>query len=196
MRPYIFIGMAALACAPLAHARDTYTFDPAHSSISFTAHQFLGTTVGHFSQCSGTIEIDREHPEHSSVSARIQVKSIDTKIAKRDEHLLSEEFFDAQRYPEITFKTRSVRQTGPESGEIAGDLTMHGVTRSVVLHAKLLTPLKSSESTARIRWVITTEPLKRRDFNLMFSKTAETMSGISQDVGVKLEIEATKSGSP
>jgi polyisoprenoid-binding protein YceI len=195
MRFYISIGLAALACAPLARARDTYTFDSARSSISFTTHQFFGTTTGHFSQCSGTIEIDREHPEHSSVSARIQVKSIDTKIRKRDEHLLSEEFFDAQRYPEITFETRSVRQTGPESGEISGDLTMHGVTRAVVLHAKLLTPLQSSKSPPRIRWVITTEPLKRRDFNLMFSKTAETMSGISQDVGVRLEIEATKSGS-
>ncbi len=195
MRLCIFISLAALACTPLAQARDTYTFDPARSSISFTAHQFLGTTTGHFSQCSGTIEVDREHPEHSSVSARIQVKSIDTQLRKRDEHLLSGEFFDAQRYPEIIFKTRSVRQTGPESGDITGDLTMHGVTRAVVLHAKLLTPLQSSGSPARIHWVITTEPLKRRDFNLMFSKTAETMSGIGQDVGVKLEIEATKSGS-
>ena len=78
MRRYILIGLGALLMAPLAQARDTYTFDPARSSISFTAHQFLGSTTGRFSTCSGTIEIDREHPEHSSVSARIEVKSIDT----------------------------------------------------------------------------------------------------------------------
>lgn len=179
--------------APLANARETYTFDPARSSISFTAHQFVGTTTGHFSKCSGTIEIDREHPDRSSVSARIEVKSIDTKIRKRDDHLISPEFFDAQRFPEITFKSRTVTQTGPQAGDITGELTMHGVTRSVVLHVRLQTP--TGNAPDRVRWIITTEPLKRRDFNLMFSKTAETISGIGQDVGVKLEIEATKTGS-
>jgi polyisoprenoid-binding protein YceI len=193
MKRIIYFGLLVMAFAPVADASDTYTFDPTRSSISFTAHQFLGTTTGRFSQSSGTIEIDREHPEHSSVTAHIEVKSIDTKIRKRDDHLRSPEFFDAQRYPEIVFKSRSVNQTGPQSGDITGDLTMHGVTRGVVLHARLLTPLQSSESPARIRWVITTEPLKRRDFQLMFSKTAESISGIGQDVGVKLEIEATKS---
>jgi polyisoprenoid-binding protein YceI len=192
MKQYIFIGLSALVMARLAEARDTYTFDPARSSISFTAHQFIGTTTGHFSQCSGTIEIDREHPDRSSVSARIEIKSIDTKIRKRDDHLLSPEFFDAQRYPEITFKSRAVKQTGPQAGDIAGELTMHGVNRSVVLHVRLLTPIQAGAAPDRIRWIITTEPLKRRDFNLMFSKTAETISGIGQDVEVKLEIEATK----
>ncbi len=181
--------------APWAHARDTYTFDPARSSITFTAHQFIGTTTGRFSKCSGIIELDREHPDRSSVTARIEVKSIDTKIRKRDDHLLSPEFFDAQRYPEIIFKSRAVTQTAPQAGDILGDLTMHGVTRGVVLHVRLETPIQSGDAPERIRWIITTEPLKRHDFNLMFSKTAETISGIGQDVGVKLEIEATKTGS-
>jgi polyisoprenoid-binding protein YceI len=195
MTRYIFIGLSALVMAPLTQARDTYAFDPARSSITFTAHQFIGSTIGRFSKCSGTIEIDREHPEHSSVSARIEVKSIDTKIRKRDDHLLSPEFFDAQRYPEITFKSRAVTQTGPEAGDISGELTMHGVTKSVVLHVRLLTPMKPGEAPERIRWIVTAEPLKRRDFNLMFSNTAEAVSGIGQDVGIKLEIEATKTGS-
>jgi polyisoprenoid-binding protein YceI len=195
MKHYILFALGALVMAPLAHARDTYTFDPARSSISFTAHQFLGTTTGRFSQCSGTIEIDREHPDRSSVSARIEVKSIDTKIRKRDDHLISPEFFDAKQYPAITFKSHTVSQTGPQAGDITGELSMHGVTRSVVLHVRLLTPIQSGEAPERIRWIITTEPLKRHDFNLMFSKTAETISGIGQDVGVKLEIEATKTGS-
>lgn len=195
MKQYILIGLSALVMARPANARDTYTFDPARSSISFTAHQFIGTTTGHFSKCSGTIEIDREHPERSSVSARIEIKSIDTRIRKRDDHLLSPEFFDAQRYPEITFKSRAVTQTGPQAGDIAGELTMHGVTRNVVLHVRLLTPIQPGAAPDRIRWIIATEPLKRRDFNLMFSKTAEGISGIGQDVGVKLEIEATKTAS-
>jgi polyisoprenoid-binding protein YceI len=195
MKRYIFFGLSVLAIGRLANARDTYTFDPARSSVPFTAHQFIGSTTGHFSQCSGTIEIDREHPDRSSVSARIEIKSIDTKIRKRDDHLLSPEFFDAKRYPEITFKSRTVTQTGPQAGDITGELTMHGVARNVVLHVRLLTPIQSGDAPDRIRWIITTEALKRRDFNLMFSKTAEAISGISQDVAVKLEIEATKTTS-
>ena len=109
--------------------------------------------------------------------------------------MLSPEFFDAQRYPEIAFKSRAVTQTGPQVGDITGELTMHGVTKSVVLHVRLQTPMKPGESPERIQWIVTTEPLKRRDFNLMFSKTAEAVSGIGQDVEIKLEIEATKTGS-
>jgi polyisoprenoid-binding protein YceI len=67
---------------------------------------------GDFHRFSGTIEVDREHPERSSVTARISVASLDTKIQKRDHHLLSPEFFDAAKFPEITFKSRSVKQTG------------------------------------------------------------------------------------
>lgn len=178
----------------IAQASDNYAIDSARSTVSFSVHQFIGTTQGKFTDCTGTIEIDREHPEHSSVSARIQVKSIDTKIKKRDDHLCSAEFFDAAKYPQITFKSRSVKQTGPQSGDILGDLTMHGVTRPVTLHVKLLTPLGNEEAMAHSRWSVTTEPLKRRDFNLMFSKSAETISGIGQDVTISLEIESKRAG--
>ncbi len=181
-----------LASLELASATDAYRIDAARSTASFGVHQFLGTTKGKFTEIAGTIEIDRAHPEHSSVVARIEVKSIDTQIKKRDDHLCSAEFFDAAKYPQITFKSRSVKQTGPQSGDILGDLTMHGVTRPVTLHVKLLTPLGNEEATAHSRWAVTTEPLKRRDFNLMFSRSAEALSGISQDVTINLEIGADK----
>ncbi len=175
-----------------ADARETYVFDPNHSVVSFTVHQYLNTTKGRFWQTSGTIEIDPEHPENSSVVARIEVKSIDTGIKKRDEHLRTADFFDIAQYSAITFKSSHVTQRDPESAEVMGDLTMHGVTRPIVLHVKLLTPAKKGEAPQRTRWLITTEPLKRHDFNLEFGKTSETISGISQEVSVKLEIEATK----
>ena len=127
------------------------------------------------------------------MSARIQVGSIDTRIKKRDDHLRSPEFFNVAKFPEITFKSRSVKQTGPQSGDIAGDLTMHGVTKPITLHVKLATPLTGEASLQRTRWEVTTEPLKRRDFGLMFSGGTETVSGISQDVAIKMEIEAVKS---
>jgi len=172
-----------------ALANETYKFDPAHSKIGFSVHQFLGTTNGKFTKFEGRIEIDRDHPENSSVTARIDVHSIDTGIMKRDNHLRSQEFFAVDRYPEITFKSRSVKQTGPQAGDILGDLTMHGVTKPIALHLKLLT---SPNETKQTRWAVTTDPLKRKDFNLMFSQAAEAMSGISQSVAVNIEIEATR----
>jgi len=179
---------AALSSAALAN--ETYKFDQSHSTIGFKVHQFLGTTNGRFTKFSGEIDIDREHPEKSSVVARIDVRSIDTRIQKRDDHLRSAEFFNVAKFPDITFKSRSVTRMGPQSGDILGDLTMHGVTKPITLHVKLLTPI--SNEVKQTRWAVTTEPLKRRDFNLMFSQGAEAISGISQTVAINIEVEATR----
>jgi polyisoprenoid-binding protein YceI len=172
-----------------ARAYETYKFDQSASRIAFTVNQFLGTTHGKFTKFDGKIEIDREHPEKSSVVARIDVRSIDTGIVKRDNHLRSPEFFNVEKFPEITFKSRSVKQTGPQSGDILGDLTIHGVTKSITLHVKLLT---AASDTKQTRWAVTTEPIKRGEFNLMFSQSAEAISGISQTVGIDIEIEASR----
>ena len=184
------IALIFAAFVQSAAANEIYQFDQARSTIVFRVHQFLGTTNGKFTQFSGSIDLDRQHPEHSSVSARIQVSSIDTGIKKRDDHLRSPEFFNVAKYREITFKSRSVKQSGPQSGNIMGDLTLHGVTKPVTLRVKLVTPVSDE---ARTRWEVTTEPLKRRDFGLMFGSATEAVSGISQDVEIKIDIEAVKS---
>ena len=181
-------GIFLIFCSA-TFANDVYKFDQAKSTIGFSVHQFLGTTHGKFKKFEGKIEIDREHPENSSVSARIDVRSIDTGIVKRDNHLRSPEFFNVEKNPEITFKSRSVKQTGAQEGNIVGDLTMHGVTKPITLHVKLLT---SPNETTQTRWAVTTEPLKRKEFNLMFAQAAENLSGISQTVTVDIEIAATR----
>ena len=184
--------LAAIVIAGLSSissAKEIYTFDRSGSTVGFSVHQFLGTTRGKFSNFSGRIEVDREHPEDSSVTAEIQVRSIDTRIKKRDDHLCSPEFFDVEKFPNITFKSRTVRRTGPQSGDILGDLTMHGVTKPVTLHVKLLTPINE---TNRTRWAVTTDPINRHEFNLMFAPATETISGISQAVAISIEIEAKR----
>ena len=115
------------------------------------------------------------------------MRSIDTRIKKRDDHLRSAEFFDVEKFPQMTFKSRSVKRTGPQSGDILGDLTMHGVTKPATLHVKLLTPISE---TRRTRWSVTTDPINRHDFNLMFAPASESISGISQSVAINIEIEA------
>jgi polyisoprenoid-binding protein YceI len=172
-----------------AWATETYKFDPSGSTIGFTVRQFLGTTHGKFMRFTGKIEVDREHPENSSVTAQIDARSIDTRIKKRDDHLRSAEFFNVDRFPQITFKSRSVRRTAPQTGDILGDLTMHGVTKPITLHVKLLTPVSETSQT---RWQVTTEPISRRDFNLMFSSGAEAVSGIGQTVAINIEIAAKR----
>jgi polyisoprenoid-binding protein YceI len=191
--PRYFLACLVIALAfpqSNSQAKETYKFDPLHSCIRFTVHQFLGTTAGKFANFEGKIDIDRDHPEQSSVVAKIDVRSIDTGIAKRDDHLRSADFFNVAKYPEITFTSHSVKQTAAKSGDIVGDLTMHGVTRPITLHVTLISPISASAS--RTLWSVTTEPLKRRDFGLTFGQTAEAVSGISQTVAIRIEIEATR----
>src|SRR5215467_8881793 len=190
MKRHNLIALVLIAgLTPSAWAGETYRFDPSGSTIGFSVHQFLGTTQGKFTRFNGKIDVDREHPEKSSVTAQIDVRSIDTQIKKRDDHLRSAELFNVEKFPRITFKSRTVKRTGPQSGDILGDLTMHGVTKSVTLHVKLLTPINE---TARTRWSVTTDPITRRDFNLMFAPATESVSGISQTVTISIEMEAKR----
>lgn len=181
-----------LLVTTLSASAETYTIDAAHSQIAFTIHQFVSTVRGDFHRFSGTIEVNREHPESSSVIARISVGSIDTKIKKRDQHLLSSEFFDAGKFPEIIFKSRSVKQTGENSGDITGDFTMHGVTRPMTLHVKLATPGAGDSLPAHTRWIVTTDPVNRKDFGLTFGSATESISGISNEVTPTIEIVAVQ----
>jgi polyisoprenoid-binding protein YceI len=185
----LIVAVAIAGLSPAVLANETYRFDPSGSTIGFSVHQFLGTTHGKFAKFNGKIEVNREHPENSSVTAQIDVRSIDTRIKKRDDHLRSAEFFNVEKFPQITFKSRSVKQTGPQSGDILGDLTIHGVTKPITLHVKLLTPLNETKQT---RWAVTVDPITRRDFNLMFAPATESVSGISQTVAINIEIEAKR----
>ena len=178
----VFLSVASIEAA------ERYTFDQNNSKIEFEVHHLLGRARGQFHRFSGTIDLDRDAPERSSVSARIEVVTIDTGITKRDDHLKSAEFFDAAKYPVITFKSRSVKRTGDAAGDVTGDLTMHGVTRTIVLHVELL----KNSANEQTRWKVTTAPLSRRQFGLMFGGTAEAVSGIGQDVAVNIEVEAKR----
>src|SRR5438874_13308068 len=103
MRAYRFL-FAALLFVPLGAFAETYKIDTAHSRIAFSLHQFVSTVRGDFHRFSGTIEVDREHQERSSVTARFSDASLDSKNQKRDNHLLSPEFFDDVNFPVIMIK--------------------------------------------------------------------------------------------
>jgi len=183
MKAAVLSLLAIVVLSDSAQANETFRIDPAHSTIAFKVRHMLGTAKGNFSKFHGTIELDRDHPEQSSVAVTIDAASIDTGIAKRDEHLRGE-LFNVAKYPEITFKSRRVKQTGANAGEISGDLTMHGVTRPITLKVQLVLNGESN------RWKATTAPLKRSQFGLLFSQSAETVSMIADEVAIEIEIEA------
>lgn len=189
-RLFLAVGLCLVVVGSSAEANEIFKFDQARSTIAFKVRHMLGSAKGKFTKFSGTIEIDREHPEKSSVVATIQAASIDTANAKRDEHLRTADFFNVQRYPEITFKSRRVKRTGPASGEISGDFTMHGVTRSITLNVQLLGDPESAAKNPTTRWRVTTAPLKRSDFGIGKGATGAGMIG--DDVTVSIEIEASR----
>lgn len=116
----------------------TYQVDRTHSSVDFSIRHLVGRTKGRFAEFSGTIVYDPSAPAASTFSGAVQVSSIDTGNERRDEHLKSPDFFDAQTYPTITFESTKVTKTGDHTLDVAGRLTMHGVTRQIVLAVEVL----------------------------------------------------------
>src|SRR4051812_27986895 len=159
MKRFAILLLVCAVCVS-ANGAETFKIDPAHSTIAFKVRHLLGAAKGNFSKFSGTIVVDREHPEQSSVNVKIAAASINTAITKRDEHL-REGLFNVAKYPDITFKSRRVKQTGANSGEIVGDLSMHGVTREITLNVQLVT-------NPGTHWRVTTAPLHRSEFGLLF----------------------------
>jgi polyisoprenoid-binding protein YceI len=187
-RLLLALGLCLVVGVSSVRANEIFKFDQAHSTIAFKVRNMLGSAKGKFTKFTGTIEVDRDHPEKSSVVATIQAASIDTANAKRDEHLRTADFFNVQKYAEITFKSRRVKQTGPNTGEITGDFTMHGVTRPIVLNVQLLGDPESAAKSPTTRWRVTTAPLKRSQFGIGEGATGSSMIG--DDVMVDIQIES------
>ena len=132
--------VAALTFALTAEATlaETYLVDSSHSSVDFSIRHLVGRTKGRFGDFSGSIGYDAAKPEASSFLGIIQVKSIDTGNERRDGHLKSADFFEAETYPTITLESTEVTSTGENTLSVKGKLTMHGTTREVTLPVEIL----------------------------------------------------------
>ncbi|TCB52357.1 polyisoprenoid-binding protein [Acinetobacter sp. ANC 4779] len=135
----ITLGLAVASVATLSLAKPVaYQIDPGHSATVFSwSHFGFSTPYANFSDIQGTINVDNEKPANSSVNVIIPVSSINTNVKALDEHIQSAEFFDAAKYPNITFKSTKVQALGKNKYKITGDLTVKGVTKPVVLDAML-----------------------------------------------------------
>jgi polyisoprenoid-binding protein YceI len=166
--------------------KTTYQIDPAHSSAQFIVRHMMITNVrGGFSSVKGTVVYDPANLAESNVEATIDTGSIKTMEEQRDAHLKSADFLDAEKYPTITFRSKKV-----EPGKITGDLTIHGVTREVVLDVDGPTPEgKDPYGNTRIGASATTK-IKRSAFGLTYNAALET-GGILIGDDLKLEVEVS-----
>lgn len=135
----ITLGLAVASVATLSLAKPVaYQIDPTHSATVFSwSHFGFSTPSANFSDIQGTINVDNEKPANSSVNVNIPVSSINTNVKALDDHIKGAEFFDAAKYPNITFKSTKVQALGKNKYKITGDLTVKGVTKPVVLDAVL-----------------------------------------------------------
>jgi polyisoprenoid-binding protein YceI len=125
---------AALLFTISAAAQDTWQLDPPHSSAQFSVrHLGVSTVRGAFTKVSGTVQYDANNPTRSSIQTTIEAASVDTRVDMRDNDLRSPNFLDVQKYPTISFASRKIEAAGAGKLKVTGDLTIHGVTKEVVL---------------------------------------------------------------
>ena len=152
----------------------------------------ISTVRGTFDSFSGTVEFDPETPAATSVNVSIDAASINTREEKRDEHLRSGDFLDVANFPAITFVSKRVEPAGADSGKLIGDLTIHGVTREVVLDVDYHGQAKSPWGTTSAGFSASTK-IKRDDFGLTWNVALETGGWlVGNDIKIEIEVEVVE----
>jgi len=183
----------ALALPTFAFA-STWTIDPDHSNVGFKVrHLMVSNVKGNFEKHTGVVEINDKDITKSKVEVSIDTNSINTNVQKRDEHLRSADFFDAAKYPAMTFVSKKVAKAGKDKLKVTGDLTLHGITKQVVLDVE--SPTKESKDPwGNIRKGATaTTKINRKDFGLVWNAALETGGvAVGEEITITLEIEMIK----
>jgi len=186
-RSLITLVLAALALGSLVSAKaavETYNIDPVHTWVGFSIAHFFTKVPGYFSKVKGTIVVDRNHLENSTVEAVIETASITTNTKMRDDDLRSTNFFAAAQFPSMTFKSESWKSTGDNTYAVTGVLTMKNVAKEVVLKVTSLGFGPGMKGAAISGWEATLT-LDRRDFDI----TAD-QGTIGNNVDVLINVEA------
>ena len=184
----------ALLLPPTARAEvETYMIDKIHSMANFKIRHLFSKVSGTFSDVTGTIWLDRGNLEASRVDATINVYSVDTNHEKRDTHLLSQDFFHAEKYPIMRFINTSVKVTGENEGVMSGELTIHGVKRSVKMPFKILGFGPDPWGGYRSGFEASTV-LKRSDYGIEYGLGQKGGGAVGDEVEVNILIEGIKLG--
>jgi polyisoprenoid-binding protein YceI len=201
MRHFLARAISAVALAgalslPAVAATSTWQIDPNHSAAQFAVrHLAISTVRGAFTKVNGTVQFDDKDISKSSIDVTIDAASVDTRVADRDKDLRSDRFFDVEKYPTLTFKSTKVEQAEPGKLKVTGDLTIHGVTKQVVLDVEGPTaPVKDPWGNQRAA-ANATSKINRQDFGVKWN--AKMDSGgwvVGDDVEIMIDVEMVQKG--
>ena len=172
----------------------TYTIDPAHSSAHFKVrHLMIANVRGEFSKVSGTVKFDPSNLAASSITAEVDVNSLNTREPDRDTHLKSADFFDTEHHPTMKFQSRKIEAAGPDAYKVTGDLTIRGVTREVVLHVSGPTPEMKDPWGQTRRGAEAVTKIDRKDYGVSYNAVLEAGGFlIGDEIEISLEVELVR----
>ena len=186
MKQFTALIFAFFLIMPAAYAADNYNLDPNHTNVFWHADHFgFSKPAGKFSDVSGNLTLDEAKPENSKVNVTIKTSSLVTGIPKFDEHLKSKDFFDVEKFPEITFVSNKVTVSGKNKAKVDGTLTIHGVSKPATLDVTLNKIGEHPMSKAKAAGFTATTEIKRSDFGI---NTA--LPGVADTVEITIETEA------
>lgn len=175
----------------------TWNIDYTHSQITFTARHMMITKVrGRFEDWAGVVNYDEENPANTSVDITIQTSSINTKEEQRDRHLRSGDFFDAENYPVMAFKSKRVEQDDATTGRLVGDLTIRDITKEVVLDVEYTGTVKNPWGMTVAAFSASTT-INRKDWGLNWNVALEAGGWlVSEKINIEIDVELQKVEQP
>jgi polyisoprenoid-binding protein YceI len=184
----LLLGLAtALATVPVLAHGETWRLDPAHSAAQFSVRHFgISTVRGAFTKLQGTVQYSPSDPTQCAIEATIESSSVDTRVEMRDNDLRGASYLDVAKYPTITFKSKRAAPDGPGKMKITGDLTIHGVTKEVVLDVEGPTPVMHDPMGNLRMGASATTKISRKDFGVNGAPGL-----VGDEVTIVLDIELT-----
>jgi polyisoprenoid-binding protein YceI len=192
-RVFMLAAMALAAAVSVVGAEPApYKIDVTHSEVGFRVRHFFSKTPGRFNDYAGTVMFDDKNLANSSVDVTIQTASIYTNNEKRDGHLKSDDFFAAEKFPTLTFKSTKIEPGEGNKFKLHGDLTMRGVTKPVVLDAELVGMGNVGQAGTRAGFAASTT-VNRKDYGILWNRTLDQGGTMLDDmVSIEIQVEAIK----
>ncbi len=188
----LLVSLLSVVPVLTSAASTGWNIDASHSQVGFAVkHLVISNVRGEFGGYQGKLVLDESDVTRSSVEATIDVNTLTTKVADRDAHLKSPDFFDAAKHPTITFKSTKVAKAGKDRLEVTGDLTLRGVTKPVVLAVTTSREVKGMYGETRRAFAATTK-ISRKEYGLTWNKVVEAGPAVGDEVTIALDLELVK----
>jgi polyisoprenoid-binding protein YceI len=188
----LLVAVLALSLAvPVAARAETWVIDPAHTVSGFTVkHMMITNVTGVFEVTRGAIEYKPGEPGSIKADITVETKSVNTRIGRRDDDLRSDNFFNAEKFPTLLFKSKRVQNVRSDGFDLVGDLTIRDVTREVVLKVEGPTaPIRDPQGNRRVGATATTT-INRKDYGILYNRVIEAGGVVGDEVKINIDVEA------